>query len=101
MEINYNEQARYYQAKKRVEELKGFYGNLIAYVIFNGFFLVLNLITSPNELWFFWPLIGWGIGVLFHGMRVFNFNPFFNKNWEEQKIKELMNKENQLKTNWK
>lgn len=101
MEINYSEQERYYQAKKRVEDIKGFYGNLIAYLIFNGFFLVLNLLTSPNELWFYWPLLGWGVGVVIHGMKVFNYFPFLNKNWEERKIKELMEKVNKTKTNWK
>jgi len=100
MEANYNEEERYYQAKKQVNDIKGFYGNLIAYIIFNGFFLILNLMTSPNELWFFWPLLGWGIGVLFHGMKVFNYSPFLGKNWEERKIKELMEKENQSKKNW-
>ncbi len=100
MEIN-SEQERYYQAKKRVEELKGFYGNLISYIIFNTFFLVLNLLTSPDELWFFWPLLGWGIGVLFHAMKVFDFFPFLNKNWEERKIKELMEKEKQNNNNFK
>jgi hypothetical protein len=28
---NYNENNAYFRAKKRVEELKGFYGNLISY----------------------------------------------------------------------
>ncbi|MEC4005248.1 2TM domain-containing protein [Flavobacterium sp. SUN052] len=101
MELNFTEEERYYNAKKRVNDIKGFYGNLISYIIFNGFFLILNLMTSPNELWFFWPLIGWGVGVVFHGMKVFNYSPFLGKNWEERKIKELMDKENQAKTNWK
>jgi len=90
MELNLTEQERYYQAKKRVEAIKGFYGNLIAYVIFNGFFLILNLLTSPNELWFYWPLLGWGVGVLFHGMKVFNYSPFLSKDWEERKLKEFI-----------
>ena len=101
MEIQNNEQEKYFFAKKRVDEIKGFYGNLISYIIFNGFFLILNLITSPNELWFFWPLIGWGIGVVFHGMKVFNYYPFLGKNWEERKINELIEKENESKSNWK
>jgi hypothetical protein len=100
METNYNEEERYYQAKKQVNEIRGFYGNLIAYIIFNGFFLILNLMTTPNEIWFYWPLLGWGIGVIFHAMKVFNYSPFFNKSWEENKIKELMDKENQSKKNW-
>lgn len=97
MEINYNEEERYYQAKKRVEEIKGFYGNLIAYVVVNLGLMVLNLLTSPNHLWFFWPMLGWGIGVVFHGLKVFNYSPFFNKEWEERKISEYMDKENESK----
>ena len=65
--------------------------------IFNLFFFILNMMTSPDELWFYWPLLGWGIGVLFHGMKVFNYSPFFNKDWEERKIKEYMDKENSKK----
>lgn len=100
MEINYNEEERYYQAKKRVEEIKGFYGNLIAYVVVNLGLMVLNLLTSPNHLWFFWPMLGWGIGVVFHGLKVFNYSPFFNKEWEERKISEYMDKENESKNKW-
>ena len=93
METNYQEEERYNQAKKRVEEIKGFYGNLISYIAVNTGLLIVNLLTSPNYLWFFWPLLGWGIGVFFHAMKVFNFIPFFGKDWEERKIKELMKKE--------
>jgi hypothetical protein len=89
----YEENNSYEFARNRVEELKGFYGNLISYIGFNIFFLLLNLLTSPNRLWFFWPLIGWGIGLFFHAMRVFNYSVFLTKNWEERKIKELMKKE--------
>lgn len=97
METNFNEQDSYYLAKKRVDKIKGFYGNLISYIIFNIFFFILNMVVSPSELWFYWPLLGWGIGVFFHGMKVFNYSPFFSKDWEERKIKELIDKENNNK----
>jgi 2TM domain len=100
MEINYKEEERYYQAKKRVEEIKGFYGHLASFVLVNLFLFVLNIMTSPTELWFFWPLLGWGIGLFFHAMKVFNCMPFFSKNWEERKIKEFMDKEENAKNNW-
>lgn len=100
MENNYQEEERYFKAKKRVEEIKGFYGNLISYVVVNIGLMVVNLLTSPQYLWFFWPMLGWGIGVLFHGLKVFNYMPFFGKDWEDQKIKELMNKEEQSKKTW-
>ena len=100
MENNYQEEERYFKARKRVEEIKGFYGNLIAYIVVNIGLMVLNLLTSPGYLWFFWPMLGWGIGVLFHGMKVFDFMPFFGKDWEEKKIKEFMDKEEQSKKTW-
>ena len=93
MENNYQEEERYYKAKKRVEEIKGFYGNLIAYIVVNTGLLVLNLLTSPIHLWFYWPLLWWGIGVVFHGLKVFNYLPFLGKDWEEKKIKEYMDNE--------
>jgi hypothetical protein len=100
MENNYQEEERYFKARKRVEEIKGFYGNLIAYVVVNIGLMVINLLTSSGYLWFFWPLLGWGIGVVFHGMKVFNYMPFFGKDWEEKKIKEFMDKEEQSKNTW-
>ena len=93
MENNFQNEERYFKAKKRVEEIKGFYGNLTSYIVVNIFFLILNLSTSPKHLWFYWPMLGWGIGVVIHGMKVFNCLPFLGKDWEEQKIKEFMDKE--------
>jgi hypothetical protein len=100
MEINYNEEDKYYIAKKKVEELKGFYGNLTAYIIVNIVLIFINLYTSPNHLWFYWPLLWWGIGVVFHGFKVFNVYPVLGKDWEERKIKEIMEKEKANKNKW-
>lgn len=100
MERHFNEEERYIKAQKKVEEIKGFYGNLASYIIVNTVLMVINLLTSPEYLWFFWPLLGWGIGVAIHGMVVFNCLPFLGKDWEEQKIKEFMEEENKNKNNW-
>lgn len=101
MERIYSEEERYIKAQKRVEEIKGFYGNLASYIIVNAALLVINLLTSPEYLCFFWPLFGWGIGVAIHGMIVFNYLPFLGKDWEEQKIKEFMEADNKKNNNWK
>lgn len=100
MENKYQEEERYYKARKRVEEIKGFYGNLTAYIVVNIGLFVLNLLTSPKHLWFYWPLLWWGIGVLFHGLKVFNYMPFFSKDWEEKKINEFMKEEKSNKETW-
>ena len=94
METNYNESENsYLKAQKRVEDIKGFYGNLMSYIIINTGLAILNLVTSPEHLWFLYPLIGWGIGVVIHFCSVFNFIPFLGHDWEERKIRELMHKE--------
>ncbi|KMQ69773.1 histidine kinase [Chryseobacterium sp. FH2] len=80
----------YERAQKRVKEIKGFYGNLISYCIIIPFLLILNLITSPKNLWFYFPMLGWGIGLVAHGMNVFA----IGKNWEERKIREILEKQN-------
>ena len=100
MENIYQNEERYFKAKKQVADIKSFYGNCIAYVVINTGLMILNVKTSPNDLWFFWPLIGWGIGLFFHGLKAFDYSPFLGKNWEQQKIREFMDKENRRKDTW-
>ncbi len=92
MEKN-NDFERYQKAKKQVQEIKGFYSHLLSFVVVMIIIIYINLKYTPEVLWFIWTLLGWGIGVLLHGMRVFNFFPFFNKDWEEKKIKQFMEEE--------
>jgi len=97
METNNQVYERYQKAKKRVKEIKGFYGNLVSYILVISFLTFINLKYTPEHLWFYWPMLGWGIGVLFHAFGVFNIVPFFGDDWEEKKIKELMEEEDKQK----
>ena len=85
-----NDQVAYEDAKERVKELRGFYQHLVAYVLINVFLFVVNVLTSPGSWWFYWPLFGWGIGIVAHGASVFWGGGPWGKAWEEQKIRELM-----------
>ena len=85
---------KYIKAKKRVAELKGFYSNLTSYLVVNTILIIINLVTSPNALWFYWVTIFWGIGIVFHAVNVFILKgKYLGKDWEQKKIKELMEKE--------
>ncbi|POY39672.1 histidine kinase [Flavobacterium alvei] len=98
MEIatSYSENTAYYRAKKRVEELKGFYGNLISYCCVIPFLIFINLKFSPHFQWFWFSAAGWGFGLLMHAFKVFG----YSSNWEERKIQEILKKE-ENKQNWK
>ena len=91
------EQLAYEKAAKRVEELKGFYGNLISYCIFIPFLIFINYQTSPKYHWFWWPMLGWGIGVISHGIKTFG----IGTDWEERQIKKYMEKEEENAKKWK
>ena len=80
----------YVRARKHVEELKEFYYSLISYVIIIPFLAFINYTTSWHYQWFWWPMLGWGIGLTFHAYKVFMHNGVFGRNWERKKIEEFM-----------
>lgn len=91
----YNENTIYARAKERVEKLKGFYGNLISYCVVIPILIFVNLSTS-NFQWFWFPMLGWGMGLTFHALETFG----VGKNWEERKIQEILNKDKNNNTKW-
>ncbi len=93
------EQMSFLKAQKKVEEIKGFYGNLGGYIIVMIVLAVVNLLTYPQFLWFLFPAAGWGIGVLIHGLAVFDYLPFLGSDWEERKIREIMERDKSAKWN--
>ena len=76
------------QAQKKVKKKKDFYQHLMSYVTVNFFLLALNLLTSPTHLWFYFPMLGWGIGLMFHYVDVFGIPGFgmLDKDWEEKEL---------------
>jgi len=75
-----------------VRDIKGFYSHLIKYVIVIFILFIFNILRSPNYLWVIWPALGWGIGVLFHGLNVFEIFNFFGPDWEKRQIEKRLTK---------
>ena len=91
------ENSNYVKAVEKVKKLKEFYQNLASYCIIIPLLVMINLQFMPRFYWFWFPMFGWGIGLLFHFLEVNNYAFFLGDNWEERKIKELMDKEQQNK----
>lgn len=101
MEHKYIEEERYLRAQKRVKDLQGFYWHLFWYVIVNLFILGMILFNIENKNDFFQfahfsTAFFWGIGIFFHWLGVFGIKGSFFKNWEKRKIKEFIEKDNEL-----
>ncbi len=75
------------QAEKRITELKGYYSHLASFVAVNLFLIMINLInySEDPQLWFVYPLFGWGIGLLIHTFQIFA----GGRDWEDRKMQEL------------
>jgi hypothetical protein len=97
-----SDEIRYQQALKRVKRIKGFYSHLMVYVVVNTGILIANYnnLDSGENFWrwqTFNTIFFWGIGLTAHGLSVFLPSLMLGKDWEERKIKELMEKEKQNK----
>jgi hypothetical protein len=92
-----NPDQQYLQAYKKVKRIKGFYIHLGAYLIVNVFIIAANIqLDDISHLWrweTFSTALFWGIGLAAHGLSVFGDDLVFNRQWEDKKIKELMDKE--------
>ncbi|MEN8966462.1 MAG: 2TM domain-containing protein [Polaribacter sp.] len=88
------ENSKYVKAVERVEKLKEFYQNLVSFCLVIPFLIFINLKFFPSFHWFWFPIFGWGIGLTFHFLEVNNYNIFLGRNWEDRKIKEMMEQEN-------
>ena len=80
------------RAKEKVKNIKKFYTDLWGYIAVNVTLIVINLVTSPHELWFYWVTVFWGIALIFHTVKVFG-KGHFDEEWEERKVEEILEKE--------
>ena len=61
---DYNKESnKYIRAKQRVDELKGFYGNIISYCVVIPFLIFINYKTYWGFQWFWFPLAGMKSGL--------------------------------------
>ena len=77
-------------ALAHVRKVKSFYVHLTQYLIVISILAVVNLTSYPNYLWFVWPALGWGLGLLAHGAAVFNVVPFLDGAWERRQVEKFL-----------
>ena len=63
----------YRRAAVRAAMQHAFYRHVMIYIIVNVMLVAVNLLKDPNHLWFQWGMLGWGIGLLVHGLNVYSY----------------------------
>ena len=79
--------------RKKIELQFGFYAHLVIYIIINILLIFLDL-KKPGNIWFIYPLLGWGIGIAIHGLSAL----FLPKMIEKEVEKTLAHKEEKSAT---
>lgn len=80
-------------AMEYVRDIKAFYLHALAYVIVVITLAIVNVLTIPSYLWFLWTAFGWGIGIVAHGLGVFEFINLFGDKWEKQHIQKRLGRQ--------
>ena len=75
------------QAREYVRALRGFYTHAIVYVVVNVMLFAMDMAT-PGGPWFFWPLLGWGVGLGVNAVALVAMRRF-GASWENRKLAEL------------
>ncbi|MGH2561209.1 MAG: 5-bromo-4-chloroindolyl phosphate hydrolysis family protein [Thermomicrobiales bacterium] len=78
-------------ARKHVREVRDFYVHASIYVAVIAFLFILDLLSGEG-FWFYWPMLGWGVGVAIHAVTVLTEDIAFDKRWEDRKVRERMSR---------
>ena len=85
MPTQMSEEELYREARKRVEEKKGFFIHFAIYIAVNIMLVIIWAFPAGGGFpWFIFCLGGWGIGILFHFLGVFVFSR--QTSWEKREI---------------
>lgn len=82
------EKIQYNRAKSRMREIKSLYTMIGGCLILIPYLIFINLKTNPEFQWFWFPVAGFVISISGYA-----FYLFVGRDWEERKIRELMEEE--------
>ena len=83
----------YAHARRQVRAMRGFYKHLAIYVLVIAGLGLINFVSGAKKPWFLFPAMGWGFGVLLHGLKVWGAELWLGREWEERKIEQLLARE--------
>lgn len=74
----------------RARRIRGYYQHLSMYLVVTAACAIVDLLTTPQVIWFIGVAFFWGIGVLAHTLTVFVFDRWFGGEWELAQVEKLL-----------
>jgi len=78
------------EAIEYVKDIKHFYSQIVSYIGVISFLAFINWMFVPEFYWFIFPALGWGIGLFFQALSVFEITNFFSPAWEKKQVEKRL-----------
>jgi 2TM domain len=82
-----SEPGRREQATIHLQKKRDFRAHLLAYVLFNGSLMLIWALTGSGFFWPVFPLLAWGIGLVFHAWDIYR--PPFTEQQIQREMKRI------------
>ena len=81
------EEARRYVRRKRI-----FYTVLAIWIALSTMWFLIDLFDDSSSFWFYWPMLGTGIGVAITGLVLLGIGGLFGADWERREIEKYLHR---------
>jgi hypothetical protein len=73
------------EARQWVRRKRKFYSILVVYLVLSVLWVTIDLVTG-GDLWFYWPMLGFGVIVAVIGLIMFGVGGLFGADWERRQV---------------
>jgi hypothetical protein len=80
-------EARRYVRRKRI-----FYTVLAIWIALSLMSFTIDMFDDSSSYWFFWPMLGTGIGVVITGITLLGVGGLFGADWERREIEKYLHR---------
>jgi 2TM domain len=82
------EEARRWVRRKRI-----FYTVVGIYLALSLMWFAIDLLDDSSGFWFYWPMLGTGLGVLVTGIVLGGVGGLFGRDWEQRQVEKYLGQE--------
>jgi hypothetical protein len=79
-------------ARRWVRRKRIFYMMLLGYVGLSVLWFLIDVLTDRDDWWFYWPMLGAGIGVTITGFIMFGMGGLFDAEWERREVDKYLDR---------
>ena len=92
MTADHDAYARREEARRWVRRKRIFYTVVGIYFSLSLMWFAIDLLDDSSGYWFYWPMLGTGLGVVVTGVVLGGVGGLFGRDWESRQIKRYMSR---------